>query len=570
MDQPEGGPIDLSQPSAASRRYGAQYAAPEQNPNARAVQTGPALDSSNGTRAGAPASVSDAVLGEMMTPGTPGEMAPGAPLLGAAPAAVAVLKDKARASLKTGDSKTALTLLRKALAANPDDAEADSLLAMAYSRERDYRAAAATADAGLRVSPDNVPLLDAQAYAFNRLKDFRRALAAADRAVALKPHDAVAHFNRAAALAGLGDRAGALEALRAAASLSPRFAPFLKAAQNRKDLSFLYEDDEDLPMAGRLFRQTRWWLLGTLLGGACALPLFLLRRARRRRTVAAPDARRPAPCLLAEHYELGPALGEGGMGVVYEGTDVVLNRRVAIKRMREEIRADERERRRFLSEARAVAKLRHPHIVDILEIIEDGGEVYLVFEYVAGRTLEQRIAEGRLPFAEARALFQQVGSALDYAHAHGVIHRDLKPSNIMTDEEGLARVMDFGVARILDEVASTRGVSRGSTIAGTPPYMAPEQEQGRACRESDVYALAICLYEALTGERPFGGLDASLLMSKLSKTYAPASEVAAGLPQGLDAVFARAFEPDPTKRYPSARELVRELDTLACASESTQ
>ena len=536
--QPEDGPVVRRRPRLTTSENAAQDMTELENPDARATKTASTTD------LGDLPTLNDAVIGEMAMPGSRAEVAPGSPMVEDADVS---LTDRARASLKAGDSKTAIRLLRQVLAVNPGDAEASALLATAYNREHDYRAALAAANAGLGVSLDNVPLLDAKAYALNRLKDFRGALAAADRAAALKPRDALAQFNRAIALAGLGDRVGALEALRAAASLSPTFVPYLEAAGKARgaDLKFLLEDDYDLAGQTPLSRRIGWWILGVVAAGACVLAPIIVLRLRRRRAVAAPAAKRPAPGVLAGRYELGREVGTDGMGVVHEGMDAELDRRVVIKRMREEVCADERQRRGFVSEARTAAQLRHPHIVELLEIVEAEGEVYLVFEHVGGRTLEQRIAEGRLPFAEARALFVQAASALDYAHAHGVLHRGLRPSNIMVDEDGLARLKDFGV-----------------TVAGAPPYLAPEQEQGKARGESDVYALAVCLYEALTGEKPFDGIDAGLSMNKLNKVYAPASKVAKGLPAYIDIFFARAFEPDPTKRHSSAGALMGELEGL--------
>ncbi|MCR4296029.1 MAG: serine/threonine protein kinase, partial [Elusimicrobia bacterium] len=225
------------------------------------------------------------------------------------------------------------------------------------------------------------------------------------------------------------------------------------------------------------------------------------------------------------------------------------------------IRWDPRERARFVAEAKLVAKLHHPHIVEIHTIVEQEGEVYLIFEHIAGRTLRQVIAEdGKLPFQKARDLFRGVASALDYAHGLGVIHRDLKPANLMVDAEGRVRVMDFGIARLTEEALSRRtGTSRA---VGTPLYMAPEQEQGVARSESDAYSMAVCLYELLTGRRPFAGSGTGLLMNKLKSVYEPPSKLDARLPSGLDEVFAKALGPDPDKRYASAGKLLRALESL--------
>ena len=258
---------------------------------------------------------------------------------------------------------------------------------------------------------------------------------------------------------------------------------------------------------------------------------------------------------------MGDEIGAGGMGVVYAGRDRSLDRAVAIKRMREEIRWDPKERARFVAEAKVVAKLRHPHIVEIHAIVEDDGEVYLIFEHIAGKTLHDVIErDKKLPFEKARDLFRGVASALDYAHAHGVIHRDLKPANLMVDGSGRVRVMDFGIARLTEEALSRH--SRTTSAVGTPLYMAPEQEQGVARKESDAYSMAICLYEALTGRRPFEGMGVGLLMNKLNAAYEPPSKLNARSPAGLDEVFKKALDPDPDKRYSSAGNLARALEAL--------
>jgi len=161
-------------------------------------------------------------------------------------------------------------------------------------------------------------------------------------------------------------------------------------------------------------------------------------------------------------------------------------------------------------------------------------------------------------------IIKDAGEAIDFAHSRGIIHRDLKPSNIMLTDENRVKVMDFGIARLAKDALAQ--FSQTNTVMGTPPYMAPEQEQGIVRRESDVYALAVCLYELLTGGIPFNGSGAGMLMNKMDKKYIPASKLAPALPPGVDEVFARAFQPDPEKRFHSAKELVGALDSLSLKS----
>jgi eukaryotic-like serine/threonine-protein kinase len=239
--------------------------------------------------------------------------------------------------------------------------------------------------------------------------------------------------------------------------------------------------------------------------------------------------------------------------------DRSLGRRVAIKRMRDEIRLDPRERARFVSEAKTVAGLHHPNIVDIYAVVEEANDLHLVFEYVEGRTLHELItAKGRFAPAEAAAVVRGAADALEFAHSHGVVHRDMKPSNLMLDGSGRVKVMDFGIARAAKD-AMTR-FSMTNTVVGTPPYMAPEQEQGQVRKESDVYALAVCAYELLCGRLPFPGIGAGMLMNKINMSFVPPSKMTAGLPASLDEVFTKAFQPDPEKRYRAPGEFASALE----------
>jgi tetratricopeptide (TPR) repeat protein len=486
----------------------------------------------------------------------------------------------AKRSLNLGDARSAVESLRKAVEINPSNAQAYSLTSMAYSRLKNYEAAYSAAESGLKLAPHSPTLLDSQAFALNHLKDYRGALAAADLALSVNPNDPMAHFNRAAALGGLHDRAGMIAELKSASALDPKFAPILDTILNlpeADDILYLFPGESPSPAAEAAPRAApgaaRPWapIAGVAAVAALLASLLLLRRRTARPPAARPPPlgtiRRSSSTLLAGKYELGRELGAGGMGVVYEGRDRSLSRAVAIKRMREEIRWDGRERERFVAEAKLVAKLKHPNIVEIHAIVEEAGEVYLVFEYVTGRTLHDVLAaEKKLTFAKARQLFRGIVAALDYASGLGVIHRDLKPANIMVDAEGRVRVMDFGIARLTQEALSRRSRTRTGTVVGTPPYMAPEQELSKARKESDVYSLAVCLYESLTGTRPFGGVGAGLLLNKINRAYDAPSKAAAGLPHGIDAVFAKALDPDPDKRYASAGALLRALESLEATS----
>ena len=481
-------------------------------------------------------------------------------------------------AMRLGDHAAALREAEKALAANPDNLQAYHLRAMAYlwlDRPRD--AYADTVEA-LRRAPGNLALLVTQANALNRMRNFAEAKAAAEAALRSDPNSADAWYNLAYAQAGLGDRSGSLDALRRAAQISPAQyeARYRSAIQlpDGGDLLMLFtaegkpaQEARPAPPARR-FRLPLFLFLGAVL---MALGLkgrelvsflktsWLSMTGRRAAVSVVPmedfsDAERPS---FASGFHILRQIGSGGMGAVYEAQDLGLDRRVAIKRMREEIRLDARERDRFLKEARTVAALRHPNIVEIFGVIEDGQEAYLVFEFVEGRTLDQLLAEqGSLPLAQARGLFRQVAAALDYAHARGVIHRDLKPSNIMVTEDGTVKVMDFGVARRAKDAA----MAMTDTVAGTPPYMAPEAENGTVRKESDFFSLGVLFYELLTGRIPFQGSGAGMLLNKMNMSFEPPSRSVPSLPPGVDAFFARMFQADPERRPPTAAQAADAFD----------
>jgi tetratricopeptide (TPR) repeat protein/tRNA A-37 threonylcarbamoyl transferase component Bud32 len=479
-------------------------------------------------------------------------------------------------ALSVGDSARAIPSLDKALELNGRNLQALNLRAIALSRQRRYNDALRDADAGLAVEPRNGALMNTRAMILNKMRRFADAEAQARAAIALNPNDAAAWRNLAEALAGRGDFPGALEALRRAAALDARFKPLLDAAlqlPENSDLSLLFNEEggaapSRAPVSGVRKR------FGLIVGAALAMGLLLAagllpmvagpiktaltRITRRSKLVPA------AQGLIKGQFSLGRQIGYGGMGTVYEGLDVALNRRVAIKKARDEIKADPHERLRFLQEAKLVAALHHPNVVDVFAVAEEGADVYLVFEYVDGKTLHEIIqSRGRLSLDEALPILRGAAAALDFAHGRGIIHRDLKPSNVMIDVDGAVKVMDFGIARLAKDALTKASQVMTNTIVGTPPYMAPEQEQGLVRKESDVYSLALCFYEMLTGRMAFAGTGAGMLMSKMNKNFAKATALAPELPEELDAVFASALDPEPNRRVPTAKELIALVERAA-------
>src|SRR3954449_5610748 len=267
---------------------------------------------------------------------------------------------------------------------------------------------------------------------------------------------------------------------------------------------------------------------------------------------------------LNGRYRLDAQIGAGGMSTVYRAFDSVLERRVAVKLMHREIAADTDQLERFRREARSVAQLSHPHIVGVIDAGEEDGRPYIVFEYVEGETLKDRIRRmGRLPVDEAIAYAIEIARALSAAHARHIVHRDVKPQNVLIDEEGSAKVTDFGIARSLDD---DEGLTAEGRVLGTTDYVSPEQALGhRVTGQSDLYSLAIVLWEMLVGDTPYHGENQVVVAMRHVRERLP--DVQAHRPEvsaALAAVIERATDKDLSRRYATAEEMVTDLeDALA-------
>ena len=263
--------------------------------------------------------------------------------------------------------------------------------------------------------------------------------------------------------------------------------------------------------------------------------------------------------VLAGRYSLERELGRGGMGVVYLAREVRLDRPVAIKLLPPHHAGDAHLRERFLREARTAAKLSHPHIIPIFAVDEVGAFVFFVMAYVAGETLTERVRRrGPLPPSEAGRVLREVAWALAYAHSHGLVHRDVKPDNIMLEEaSGRALVADFGIAGL---VRGAAGLDGGEVI-GTPEFMSPEQALGECVdARSDLYALGVVGYFALSGTLPFEAGKATEVLAKQITEPAPKlASVAAGVPRRLVHAIDRCLEKDPLSRPQKGEELAEQL-----------
>ncbi|MBI2900556.1 MAG: protein kinase [Planctomycetes bacterium] len=254
-------------------------------------------------------------------------------------------------------------------------------------------------------------------------------------------------------------------------------------------------------------------------------------------------------------YEILRQIGRGGMGVVYEAKDTLLKRRVALKVLREDM-VDPMMGRRLEKEAVTAARLKHPNIVTLFEAGIADGTRFLSMEYVEGRTLRDIMESPDVDIRRRVELVEQIARAVDYAHSRGVIHRDLKPGNVMIDAEGRPMVMDFGLARVLDDFSHA---SRTGALVGTPGYMAPEQIMGTSAdvnARTDVYALGVMLYEMLSGRLPFDGRNPSEICNKILQQDAPPIP---GVPADLEHVLRKAMHRDRNERYATAGEYADEL-----------
>jgi eukaryotic-like serine/threonine-protein kinase len=256
-------------------------------------------------------------------------------------------------------------------------------------------------------------------------------------------------------------------------------------------------------------------------------------------------------------YDLVRVLGKGAMGIVYEGRDPNLDRRVAIKTVKVENLSEEAANEyeaRFRTEARSAARLQHPNIVSVYDSDRDGDMAYLVMEYIQGDDLKHHLDKGvRYSLERSLKMIRDLLSALNYAHAQGIVHRDIKPANMLIEPGGRVKLTDFGVARMQDSGDATR--TQGNMI-GTLKYMSPEQVQGQKIdSRADLFSVGIVLYQLLTDKRPFDGdNDFSIIHQIIGHTPAPPSSFNARLPPAIDAVVARALAKDREERFATARD----------------
>jgi serine/threonine protein kinase len=269
-----------------------------------------------------------------------------------------------------------------------------------------------------------------------------------------------------------------------------------------------------------------------------------------------------APAVLSgrmvSHFRIGEPLGSGGMGVVYGAEDIQLGRSVALKFLAPELVRDPQAKARFLTEARAASALDHPNLCTILEVGEsDEGLLFLAMPRYEGESLDHRLSRGAVPVEEAIDIASQIAQGLAKAHRHGIVHRDIKPGNLLLTDDGLVKILDFGIAKLL----GVAGPTLLGSFLGTPSYMAPEQTRGEPVdARADVWSLGVVLYEMLAGKRPFiGGTAAAVVHAVLYEEPESLARLCPEVPQELVQIVNRMLARDPSVRYATAAEALADM-----------
>jgi eukaryotic-like serine/threonine-protein kinase len=264
--------------------------------------------------------------------------------------------------------------------------------------------------------------------------------------------------------------------------------------------------------------------------------------------------------VLSGRYRLEAKLGSGGMSTVYLAKDETLDRPVAVKLMHREMSEQPDQLERFRQEARSVAKISHPNVVSVIDAGEDHGYPYIVFEYVEGETLKQRISRiGALDIQESIAYAIEIARGLSIAHARNLVHRDIKPQNVLIDDEGRAKLTDFGISRQLEQ----DGMTATGRVLGTTDYVAPEQAMGHAADpRSDIYSLGVVLYEMLVGQVPFhADSQVGVAMKHVNEDLPDVQRRRPEVSAAVALVVERSTDKDPAQRYQDVGEMIDDLST---------
>jgi serine/threonine protein kinase len=274
-----------------------------------------------------------------------------------------------------------------------------------------------------------------------------------------------------------------------------------------------------------------------------------------KKVLAIPEVDLAIGTIFKEKYKLIEKLGGGGMGIVYKAEDMRLKRHVALKFLPSRLTKDPEFKQRFIQEAQAASVLEHQNICTIHEIDETKeGRMYIAMAYYPGESLKKKIKRGSVPLNQTLDCVTQIAQGLAKAHSQGIIHRDIKPANVMDTSEGIMKIVDFGLAKLVHQTKLTTT----SSIIGTPSYMSPEQAQGEVVdHRADIWALGVVFYELLTGESPFKGKnEQAVLFSIINKSPLPPSELKRDIPDEVERIILKCLRKQPKDRYQSADRLL--------------
>jgi len=409
-------------------------------------------------------------------------------------------------------------------------------------KNENYNKAITLCDSLIKEGFIDVRLYNFQALAYEKLDDCDNAIYYSSKAIALAPSVVEPYITRANCYFKNKKVSPATKDIETALSLNPKSERAIQVkniiyANPSKNINNSKDSQGKLPN----------WFVKYLIVIIVVFLILLFFRYRRPEYVDG-QGRRLKEYNIKEQYKFNRLIGEGGMGKVYEAYDNTLKRKVAVKRIRPELLKNGTFREQFLSEARTVAMLRHPSIVEIYTVIETTTSLYLVFEYVEGQTLETRLdIDNYIPFKEIKEIFKSVCAGLAYAHSLDIVHCDLKPGNIMISDFGPAKVMDFGVAQ---KIVKDKKDKESSSVAGTPAYMSPEQQRGYTSKQSDIFSLGVCLYEALIGVVPWGVKGYDLNTKEIVKP----SKINPRYPKELDDLLIKALAQKEEDRIQTVEE----------------
>ena len=413
--------------------------------------------------------------------------------------------------------------------------------------QENYEKAISLADGLIKEGFADPRIYGVLAQAYEKIDDCSNALYYASKAIYISPSAVDPYLTRAECYLKNKKISAATKDVEIALSLNPKSEKGLHLKNvlftNPKVKTEQPKDEKIMPD----------WFTKYIIVVAVVFIILLFLRYRKPEYVDS-QGRRLKEYNIKEQYNFIRLIGEGGMGKVYEAYDNSLKRKVAIKRIRPELLKSGPFRDQFLTEARTVAMLRHPSIVEIYTVIETTTSLYLVFEYVEGQTLETRLdIDNYIPFNEIKEIFKSVCAGLAYAHSLDIVPCDLKPGNIMIADFGPAKVMDFGVAQ---KIVKNKKDKETLSVAGTPAYMSPEQQKGYTSKQSDIFSLGVCLYESLIGVVPWGvkGYDLN------NKIIVKPSRINHRLPKELDDLIIKALAQNPEDRIQTVEEFWQLLD----------